>query len=160
MSENIVRISSKIGAMLGLMSGSLFALNHDSIAIFLFLLAVLFFSIDIALHCIADKNKHPEERKILLTACLKIIDARTRLTVENIGEFRDTFKQYRYSFTREQKFFVGSLLSAVGDVRINNEELTGLGVCKERAKLLSDNSSLLDKIEKSLLVIEEFLNQT
>ena len=107
-----------------------------------------------------ETDTYFEERKFLLNSALEIIDARTRLNVKMVATFKDTFKQYKYSLTEEQKEFISSLFSAVDDVRINNEELTGLDVCKERTELISQNRSLLNKIEKSRLVIEEYLSET
>ena len=151
-------IITTVAGMTAIVSGALFSYGHSNSGI-----TVLLLSLSLSLWAITIRlnlRKNPEERKILLNACLEIIDLRTRLTVENVGEFRSVFKQYRYSLTREQKRFVGSLLSAIGDTRINNEELTGLGDCEERNNLIASNRSLLNKIEKSRLVIESFLNQT
>lgn len=106
-------------------------------------------------------DSNVEERKNLFNSALKTIDARTRLTVEIVGEFREIFRKYRYAITEEQKELMEHLLSAIGDVRINDEELKDADLPKEeREKLIYSNRELLDKIEKARLVIEQYLSES
>ena len=149
-----------VASIFGIISGLFHKQGSSGLSIFFGSIAIIALFLALSESWTSEAKNNKEERRILLTACLKIIDARTRLTVENIGEFRFVFKQYRYTLTEEQNGFIGSLLSAVGDLRINNEELTGLDECKERTDLISGSRLLLNKIEKSRLVIEEYLRQT
>ena len=99
-------------------------------------------------------------REILFNSALEIIDARGRLTTELVGKFRDSVKKYRYALSEDQREFISHLLSAVGDVRINNAELGSDTLPKEeRKQFISENRIHLDKIEKARENIEAYLSE-
>ncbi|MFC1750683.1 hypothetical protein ACFL2V_17975 [Pseudomonadota bacterium] len=108
-----------------------------------------------------DSSPHFEERKLLLNSSLAIIDDRGRLTVEMVGSFRDDVNKYRYALSEEQAEFISHLLSAVGDVRINNTEIGSNSLSNEERKdLISENRVHLDKIERAREVIEKYLRES
>ncbi|MCW9014054.1 MAG: hypothetical protein OQL06_09745 [Gammaproteobacteria bacterium] len=107
------------------------------------------------------KDSNTEERKILFSNALETISARTRLTIEIVSEFKETCKKYKYTMTSEQKEYIGNLLSALGDVRIIDEELKGIEKHNsKREELITSRRELLNKIEDSKSVIDEFLNES
>lgn len=154
-------IFSKTGAALGLISGTLFALEYKQTALLFFVLALVSIAVDIALHFTSrNQGSNIEERKILLTSALEIIDARTRLTVEMVATFRDNVKKYRYALSEEQREFISHLLNAVGNVRINDTEVGSDTLSEEeRNRFISENREHLDKIEKARGVIEAYISE-
>jgi hypothetical protein len=149
-----------IGTIFGLISGALTSYGHDVPALMTLLLAITAFSLALLAH-LKDRqsDSNSEERKLLLNSALEVIDARTRLTIELVSDFRDNINKYRYALTEEQREFISHLLSTVGDVRINDTEIGSDTLSKEeRKKLISENREHLDKIEKSRIIIEQYLS--
>jgi len=149
-----------VASILGVISGILHKQDFSELSMFFGLMAIIVLFLALKESCKSEEKATGEERKTLLTACLDIIDSGTGLTVKNVSDFRNTFKKYRYSLNNEQKEFINHLLSAVGDVRINNEELNNLGEGKERTEIISNNRVLLNKIERSRLIIEQYLSES
>lgn len=149
-----------VGTIFGLISGGLFAYGHDSLALVTLSIAVGFLLYALIEH-LKIRGSHLKERKTLLNSALEIIDARTRLTVDLVGKFRADCKKYRYALPEEQRVYISHLLSAIGDVRINDTELSSDTLTDEERKMfISENRAHLNKIEKSRSVIESFLNKT
>ena len=148
------------GSALGLISAALFNFGHDATGLLFTAVAVLAFTGAAVVHSNKKKSEsHIGERKILLNSALEIIDARTRLTVELVSKFRDDVKKYRYVLTEEQQMDISHLLDAAGDVRINDTELSDDLPGEERTKLIAEKRLLLDKIEKSRVLIERYLSE-
>lgn len=149
-----------IGGIFGAIASALYSYNHDSAALTFTVSMVLLFCIAAFLRFKSIKGAHRKERKILLNSALNIIDARTRLTVDLVDKFRDDVKRYRYALAENQHEYISHLLSAVGDVRINDEELKSETLSKEgRSALVADRRKLLNNIEKARSVIESYLNE-
>jgi hypothetical protein len=143
-------------------SGALFSYEHKESSLIVLMFALTLSVMAIVVWCKENSaGKHHIERKIILNSALEIIDARTRLTVELIGKFRDDFKKYRYSLSEEQREFMSNLLNTVEDVRINNAELECDTLStEERKQFISENRANIDKIEKAREVIEGYLRKS
>jgi len=154
-------ILSISGGMLGLVSATLFALDYNSSALVFFMLALVVSAAAIFSHLNASRsNANIDERKILFNSALETIDARTRLTIDIVGNYRDTFKKYRYAINDEKRKFMEHLLSALGDIRINNEELKNTDLPDEERKvLIAKNRELLDRIENARPIIEQYMSE-
>ena len=77
-----------------------------------------------------------------------------------VDAFRGSVKKYRYALTEEQREFISHLLNAVGNVRINDEELKSDTISEDKRKeFISKNRVDLNKIEKAREVIEGYLSE-
>lgn len=148
------------GSIFSIISGTLYIYGYKSSGLVIFIFALLSFSSALVVH-LNDQKSNIKERKLLFFSALETINARTRLTVEIVSNFRSICKKYKYTMNDEQADYMGGLLSAIGDVRIIDAELEDANMNKqERKEYISRRRKLLNKIEESTNVINKFLRES
>jgi len=104
------------------------------------------------------RNLH--EKREIFTAALEIIKASTRLTIDLISEFRAIFEKNKYFIKSAQEKMLIGLVSDLGDIRINDEELKSDTLSpEERKALVAHRRKLLDRIENMEPTIENYLRK-
>ena len=114
-------------------------------------------------YSILQNNKyknHKEEQRALFKAALLIIGARTRITLDLINEFEAVFNENKYFIKPSQENTLCALITDLGDVRIDDEELKGSGLSpKERKFTVTHRRKLLDRIEKASSPIDKYIRK-
>ncbi len=102
---------------------------------------------------------HKDKRHTIFNAALRIINARSHITLELINEFKAVFDENKYFIKPKQKKALKCLMDDLGDVRIDDAELTDTSDSASRKTLIAHRRKLLSRIESMKPRIEKYLRK-
>jgi len=121
---------------------------------------LLCFLIPYRYHINKKYSIHVDEQKELFTSSIELIKARTRLTLGLISEFKLIFNKNKYFIRTAQEKMLIALISDLGDIRIDDEELKSNTLSPvERKSLVAHRRILIDRVENMLPTIEKYLRK-
>jgi hypothetical protein len=150
-----------LAGIFSLVAGVLFKFNHVTPAV----ISTVFALCSLVAALIANNKepklkKHSKENRVLFMASLKIIEARTRITLDLINDFKNIFNENRHFISPDQEDTILDLISALGDVRINDAELADKSMPLEsRPAMVTERRVFLDRVENMESTIDKYLRK-
>lgn len=150
-----------IATILGIISAFAFRYDHKYISLTLAVLAILLLIAAIFTNRPPKiSDDHKEEQRALFKAALKIIEARTRITLDLINDFKAIFEENRHFIGTDQEDTILDLISALGDVRINDAELADKSMPLEsRPAMVTERRVFVDRVENMKSTIDKYLRK-
>ncbi|MFA6499979.1 MAG: hypothetical protein WC256_12300 [Desulfurivibrionaceae bacterium] len=136
----------------------LFKYEHNLLGTFSILLTIVFLGAALFANNNESKTKnHTEKQRALFTTASEIAKARTRITLDLTNEFKTIFEENKYFIKPAQEKMLIGLVSDLGDIRIDDEELKSDTLAPgERKALVAHRRKLLDRVENMQTTIENY----